>query len=539
MWKKANNTGKRRRGAEIYFVLYLSALILLLPGKQEKKQHNALEAITTIFEQSFSLLPEKNTLLCKMTSDSVGMPVLQLDTSNILLITGNVQDVALECIVEDQDKGQVVQVGSNPGSNFTIEYDSVKQLVFFSWHPPTSMLTTLNESKTYAVTVKAKAKPLISGNNPELQQLLRASDPTLMTEAKFSISILAEKNGNVPAKIVYTPSEQNLARLIDKLKAQNQFQVPESIKRILDFNMNASTIDPLKNVMIIPLDKEVLSLSPALQKVGAMAMQSWSNRIVVQGILTSENYYAKPTITVEQNTDIPGTASIEEVKSGQLVISGIAPGNAPMKVIVTVQRKSDQRIAITEFEVFPTSFKAAEYPPEIRPGQRVLINPNFTSVPGMEAVTTIVDEFGQILKQIPGGAPFYFDLQNTRNTKFVFLERKINGKIFGDRYRIDIKSSVPEAGRELPKSIGTVVYVKSCGVYDGTKNRCRIVNKEGTSDNIKRPQELYADSEDDNAGCFVQRFQIVPKDPDKPYSVTVFFIDSQDNKSNAVEISYP
>ena len=219
--------------------------------------------------------------------------------------------------------------------------------------------------------------------------------------------------------------------------------------------------------------------------------------------------------------------------------SSLAPGNAPMKVIVTVQRKSDQRIAITEFEVFPTSFKAAEYPPEIRPGQRVLINPNFTSVPGMEAVTTIVDEFGQILKQIPGGAPFYFDLQNTRNTKFVFLERKINGKIFGDRYRIDIKSSVPEAGRELPKSIGTVVYVKSCGVYDGTKNRCRIVNKEGTSDNIKRPQELYADSEDDNAGCFVQRFQIVPKDPDKPYSVTVFFIDSQGNKSNEVEISYP
>jgi hypothetical protein len=83
---KANKSGKRR-GTEIYFVLYLSALILLLPGKQEKKSSDAVDAITAIFQQSFSLLPEKNSLLSKITTDSTGATILQLDTSNVLLLS--------------------------------------------------------------------------------------------------------------------------------------------------------------------------------------------------------------------------------------------------------------------------------------------------------------------------------------------------------------------------------------------------------------------------------------------------------------------
>ena len=376
MWKKDNNISKKRRGAEIYFVLYLSALILLLPGKQEDKTDNALATITSIFQQSFSLLPEKNTLLCKMTADSTGMPVLQLDTSNIMLITGNVQDVSLECIVEDQDKRSIVQVGSTPGSNFTITYDSLKQLVFFSWHPPSSMLTSLNESKTYAVTVKAKAKPLISGKNPDLQQLLRDSDPTLMAEAKFSISILAEKSGNAPARIVYTPTEQNLAELIGKLQLQNRFQIPETFKQLLDFNTDASIIDPSKNLMIVPLDKEDLSLTAALRTVKAPPMETWNANVIVQGVLATANYEGKPRIELKQNSDEQGTAFIEEVKAGQLTIKGRAPAFSPMKVKVFVQRKSDKKIVSTEFDVIPENFPEPKLPQEIRPGDSIFIKTN-------------------------------------------------------------------------------------------------------------------------------------------------------------------
>ena len=135
---KVNKTGKRR-GAEIYFVLYLSALILLLPGKQEKKSSEAVDAITSLFQQSFSLLPEKNSLLCRITTDSTGASILQLDTSNVLLLTGNVRDITFECIVEDQHNDEVIHVASKEGEHFSIVYDSTKKLVFFSWHPPISL----------------------------------------------------------------------------------------------------------------------------------------------------------------------------------------------------------------------------------------------------------------------------------------------------------------------------------------------------------------------------------------------------------------
>jgi hypothetical protein len=73
------NKSDKRRGSEIYFVLYLSALILLLPGKQEKKSSDAVDAITALFQQSFSLLPEKNSLLSKITTDSTGASILYIE----------------------------------------------------------------------------------------------------------------------------------------------------------------------------------------------------------------------------------------------------------------------------------------------------------------------------------------------------------------------------------------------------------------------------------------------------------------------------
>lgn len=536
MWKKENNSSKKRRGAEIYFVLYLSALILLLPGKQEKKENNALEAITSLFQQSFSILPEKNTLLCKMTSDSTGMPIFQMDTSNILLITGNVQDVTLECIVEDQDIGEVVQVQSTPGSNFTINYDSLKQLVFFSWHPPSSILSSLNESKSYAVTVKAKAKPLVTGNNPELQQLINSSEPTLMAEAKFNISILTEKNGNQPTKIVYTPAEQNLERLINTLQARTQFQIPESIKSILDFNTGASIIDPNKNVMVIPMDKEPLTLSPALPKINSPALQNWSNPIIVQGIFSTENYEGKPKVLVEQQSDIPGTASVEVIKSGELLISGTAPGNSPMKVKVIVQRRSDKQTVMTDFEVIPTLFRAAEFPSEIRIGESIIIKPNINSEPGVEAYAAILDENGQILKQSFGGAAFSFDLANDRNSKFIYLERRVNGKIFGDRYQIKVKKNAPDIVNKIgnEKTPYVDIIVRTCGMDGDRPNRSKY--KISDNSNLK-VMELYSSfSKEKNSDCYFQTFRCEPKDPDKPYFGTIQFIDKFGLDSDPISV---
>ena len=344
-----------------------------------------------------------------------------------------------------------------------------------------------------------------------------------MTEAKFNISILTEKNGNQPAKIVYTPTEQNLARLIDKLQATNQFQIPESIKSILSFNTGNSIIDPNANVMVIPMDKEALTLSPALPKIGSPALQNWTNRIIVQGIFSTENYEGKPKVLIEQQSDIPGTASIEEIKSGELLISGIAPGNAPMKVKVIVQRRSDKQTVMTDFEVVPTLFRVPEFPSEIRIGESIVIKPNINSITGMDASAAITDENGQVLKQSLGGAPFTFDLSNDRNSKYIYLERRINGKLFGDRYRIEVKKDAPRIADKKVTQYYTDITIRTCGTFEGRPNRSKCKIRDASNMKV---QELYSSfTKAKDSDCYFQTFRCEPKDPDKPYSGTVLFID--------------
>jgi hypothetical protein len=314
------NKSDKRRGSEIYFVLYLSALILLLPGKQEKKSSDAVDAITALFQQSFSLLPEKNSLLSKITTDSTGASILQLDTSNVLLLTGNVSDISFECIVEDQNNDEVIQVASKEGEHFSIVYDSTKKLVFFSWHPPISMLSSLNKSLSYVVTVKAKAKPFISGKNPELQQLLRNTDATLQTEARFSISILTEGQGEAPPKIVYMPAETTFTRMIFQ-PSQIQQQTPPAIA-----DANGQKVG-------VQIMEQEFTLQPREAKMEVMAFQEWQNKIFVQGIYTPNDYAEKPIVNVVyRNKDMSGTANLLDFREGSIIVGGVAPASNAMTV---------------------------------------------------------------------------------------------------------------------------------------------------------------------------------------------------------------
>lgn len=61
-----------------------------------------------------------------MYTDTKGMKIIECDSSNVLLITGNVKDVSLECSVEDQDRHEVIKVDNSIGQTFGLQYDSIK-----------------------------------------------------------------------------------------------------------------------------------------------------------------------------------------------------------------------------------------------------------------------------------------------------------------------------------------------------------------------------------------------------------------------------
>ncbi len=510
---KVNKSG-RRRGSEIYFVLYLSALILLLPGKQEQKSTEAVDAITALFQQSFSLLPEKNSLLSRITTDSTGASILQLDTSNVLLLTGNVSDITFECNVEDQNNDEVIQVTSKEGEHFSIVYDSTKKLVFFSWHPPISMLSSLNKSLSYIVIVKAKAKPFISGKNPELQQLLKSTNATLQTEARFSISILTEGLGEAPPKIVYMPAETTFTRMIFQPSQIQQQPAPA----IADVNGQKFGV---------PVIEQEFTLQSRDSKMEVMAYQEWQNKIFVQGIYTPNDYAEKPVVKVVHNSkDMSGTADLLDYRLGEIIVGGIAPASNAMTVTVTGKRRYDNKEVTTEFIIDPKKLNDPQIPSFMYPYIAYKFDPQMPPSINMNA-RAILKNSQRILEDNQQGKPFAFkpDIEDTGTV--VYFERLVNGKLIGKSYSIRIRSfDPPQIFGKTNKQGQVEVSVRSFGKHDGKPNRSKIIYVEGTGLNIFPAQDNRADFDAKDGFNTNQKFSIRPKDKSKPFSVMVRAVDN-------------
>ena len=74
---------RKRRRVEIYFVLYLVALVLLMPDRIDPMQ----DAVDTqaIVNARLEFSPDRMRLTCKLQRDSAsGMRVVSLDSLNVI-----------------------------------------------------------------------------------------------------------------------------------------------------------------------------------------------------------------------------------------------------------------------------------------------------------------------------------------------------------------------------------------------------------------------------------------------------------------------
>ena len=143
------NYKRKKRLVEIYFILYLSALLFLLPdGKNINKDGNG--SGIRIYQPSFILSPEKNTLICRVALDSTGPKIISIDSMNTVFYTGDVEDVFFEFIVEDQSLNNSIKLTSDakPESKFfKFEQNDKHHAAIFKWKPPLQEIS----SKTFVV----------------------------------------------------------------------------------------------------------------------------------------------------------------------------------------------------------------------------------------------------------------------------------------------------------------------------------------------------------------------------------------------------
>jgi hypothetical protein len=388
------------------------------------------------------------------------------------------------------------------------------------------MLSALNRSLSYVVTVKAKAKPFISGKNPELQQLLKSTDATLQTEARFSISILTEGLGEAPPKIVYMPAETTFTRMILQPPQIQQQPAPA----IADANGQKFGV---------PVIEQEFTLQPQQAKMEVMAYQEWRTKIFVQGIYTPNDYAEKPIVSVVyRNKDMSGTASLMDYRQGEIIVGGVAPASNAMTVKVTSKRRYDNKEVTTEFIVDPKKLNDPIIPNFMYPFTLYKFNPEMPTSNNLDA-RAILKNSQRILEDNQQGKPFTFkpDIEDTGSV--VYFERLINGKLIGKSYSIRIRSfDPPQIIGKTNKEGQVEVFVRSFGKHDGKPNSCKIIFAEGTAMNVIAAQDNRADFDAKDGFNTNQKFSIRPKDKSKPFSAMVHAVDKYGKLSEPVFIDY-
>ncbi|MBK9249329.1 MAG: hypothetical protein IPM69_14755, partial [Ignavibacteria bacterium] len=501
-------TTKRRRMIEIYFVLYIAALVMLLPSKKDDihPQDNS-ELLAAIIRQSFTLLPDKTVLNCRLISDSTGNRILSIDSTNLIMCTGNVRDVQYECIVIDQSLRQSLTLVSSqpsPTQLFSLSNVEGKSAVEFKWMPP------LNQhiNRSFIVRVKANASPRTSQENDTLERMMNSAGVRLTAETQFSVNIIFADGGG-------DAGGTNTSNQFTQL---NGFQ-PDTSRSQISMPLGNQPIVNLKQ----PLGE--FYIQPQNSIVKSIAYQQWTNKIFLAGISRKELRNA-PQIKIERSqNDAGGTATISEIRDNEIILGGVSPSSGTMRIQLNVNRAADSKEMSVNFIIQPQPVQPPQYDPKMYPGQTYTITPNLPMLTDGGEVKAVLKEGNKERVMSPQGAPFFFTPDIADTQKILTLERYIGGKLVGQSNSIRVESYPPPELFE-PTFRNGLVYIQSrtYGVHNGKINEVRLEITEGNAGNpIDQRGDMQRDAK---TGAVVQTFRIRPLDTGKPFVFKVRAIDS-------------
>lgn len=445
----------QRRLVEIYFVLYLAALVLLLPGNDSSEKQKQSAILAAVLQQSFNAIPEQPVLNCII--DPQTSKIIRFDSVNHILFGGYVKDIQYEAIIEDQFAGQTLRLVSDeasPTPMFSMNYSSSLQAAQFSWKPP---LNSEKRNRTFLVKVIASAVPVASEGNTELNNLIQSTGTRVKTETSFSLNI------------VYSQSGEEIATKIDTVIMQTQ-----------PANTTSGTL-PIQT----SLTYGALTAQPQLEQIQAIATQIWNNSVFIGGINSNADLKRTPIIRIEgSGAQQGGTAEISEVRGNQFIISGKAPLSGLMKVMVTAERRGDGKQISTSFIIEPQPLLQPSLPTEMNPGVSYTFDPRMPQIPGTESKAMLRDSRGNELVGSQRGGIFTFTPSLSDTGKTVSFERWVGGRRIGQPINISVKDyPAPEIVDILPGGQDNVIQVRTrCfGLVKGKKNEAKIEVVEGNA----------------------------------------------------------
>ncbi len=479
-----NKRNKYRRTIEIYFVLYLAALIFIIPKPGEDKKINGTPQSS--IELPFAIRPERSVLFCRLTIDSLQTQVIHLDSINNIFYTGDVENIKYEFIVEDQVYKHRVKLISNSENNnsfFQVYQNNNDNSAIFKWHPP--LIEQMN--KSYIVYVNATADEI-------------STKSQIVARSQFILVVnYYDKETGLPT----------LQKDIDEVSIA-QTQSIESTPILSDFTLS--------------LRSEV---------VQSIAYQDWENFVFILGGLNPLTDLLKnPELKVSHQPEgNGGSAYIANYYSNGILLKGKSPAYGSINVSISIKRRYDNREASITFPVTSQAIGNPEFPKEMYPGVTYQIRPNLPIIAGQE-IKTLIRDGDRVKFQSQSGEAFSFTPDISDTGKTLTLERYINGNIVGQRFRINIQNYRPPTIAKFTKTSAASVTIQTIA-YGYTNNRPNTVDKIEIIGNAVAAKELIGQyREDKRNNIWIQYFEITIKDPSKPFE---FKATARDNRGNRSE----
>lgn len=479
---------RKRRMIEIYFVLYLAALILLLPGKDEKLEDVSFSNIRDS-QLPYSLQPEKTTLNCRLAYSPEGIRIVSIDSSNTVFFKGSVKDVRFEFVIEDESLRQKLFLKSDSltySRNFRIQENTEERAASFFWMPTLTERT----NKTYLVHVFAEGSP---EDGKSVQVKLKT---------QFSLNI------------VFIDRYADFAGSVDSISNE---AVPPG-----NFNITQQTqgLPALTDIFLEPVERTVRTI----------AFEHWSNTVNVFGLNPKTDLKREPIIRiVHQPENNGGSAYIAGYSTNMFEIKGEAPQFGTLKVQLVITRKWDEQQAITEFAIQPQPVKPPNYPVIMYPGIKYTINPNLPIISG-QRTKALLKEGNSLRAESRQGEEFSFTPAISDTGKILYLELYVNENLFGQKYVIRvINYQDPEIIRMNNVESGVVhLQTRSYGEHNGKENFVAKLEIEG---NAVYRELIGKSSVESEKKVFLQTFRVSRKFADKPFEFKVRAVDQRGRKS--------
>lgn len=476
----------RRRRVEIYFILYLLALVLLMPDivppSSETQQKHAPIRI--------ELFPERIRLSCEVKRDSSGgVRVLGMDSTNVIRYSPELTNVRVRAIIEDVATGQTLTIdedSSMPRRFATVRHDAGRSAFIFSWRP----LTDAVASKTFRVIIQASGVPV----NGVATDALSAVGST-----QFVLTTVV--NDQQPPQLVFMPGRRDTLVLRE-------------------------TAMPAEG----PAGAGEFWMEPARDQVVTFSSQEWSNRISLGGADPQRDLAEMPSLRVsgEPISDLSRT-----IEQRTLVIRGRAPRSGISTVEVTA-RRSDGVMRTTSFRVIALSYSTPSVPDVVYPGVEYVVDPKIPADrPGIRAV--VRDGSREIASTSDGQLRLRFSARDTGRT-FVF-ERMINGASDPNAQQIQVRPFPAPVIREIrrdadPNKRLVVVQFSS---HERGENRPQLRLVDGNAGSVRKLSGYLRQA--DNARpaiTWLEVFEVSRRDASKPFTFRVQASDERGKESSVV-----